>query len=147
MAAHHGREGAVALLLSRGANINAQTSNKDGLKTPLLEAVLMNRSAVVKLLLEKCDIKVNICDALHHTPLRHAVMDGLIDIVKLLAPGSDLLGRSVSSGLSSYFFLTREVKPKQNAEEILAILKEAYEVQVNPPAERPTHREEVVSVH
>ncbi|MCE5315867.1 MAG: ankyrin repeat domain-containing protein [Parachlamydia sp.] len=90
VAAFHGRTEIVKFLLTKGADIDAQTSLSDGKKSALLEAVRRGHVEVVRALLEHDKININIRDALDYTPLRHAVEEDKVEIVKLLAPRTRL---------------------------------------------------------
>jgi ankyrin repeat protein len=91
LAAHFGIEAAVKLLLAKGADVAAASS--DGW-TPLYGASLNGHIDVVKLLLDK-GADVAAADSNRWTPLYRASSNGHIDIVKLLLDkGADVAAAS-----------------------------------------------------
>lgn len=84
MATHNGHPELVALLLQKGAFINATTDASDQKKTPLHEAVLRRHLLVVTTLVRSDQLDVNIPDASGCSPLYHAVCDGSLEIATLI---------------------------------------------------------------
>jgi ankyrin repeat protein len=83
IAAYHGKESIVQLLLSRDADVNLQAA-KDQLKTPLHEAVMQSKLDVVTTLIKSRSLNVNIRDSINHTPLYYAVEAGALTIAALV---------------------------------------------------------------
>ena len=106
-AAYHGNEKLAALLLDRGAEVNAVTasefdppdvgshvSDECPLKTPLFAAAAGGRAEIVGLLVDRgADVKVN--DPWYGTALHRAAAEGETEVAKvLLARGADVNART-----------------------------------------------------
>ena len=84
MAVFNRRPEMVVFLLGSGAQINAQTSEEDASKTPLLDAVILGDLKIVTTLVKRNDLDVMICDRMGLSPLCHAVLDGHVEIASLI---------------------------------------------------------------
>lgn len=88
IAAFNGHDICTAALLASGANPNLKTSDRDNAKTPLHDAVIHANRIIVRTLLndERRDLKTDVKkkDIDGHTPLYHAVRDGLPEIMTMI---------------------------------------------------------------
>ncbi|KAI9890774.1 MAG: hypothetical protein M1814_003705 [Vezdaea aestivalis] len=99
LAAFHGKEAVVRLLLKQGG-IEADLQDFED-RTPLSYAAGDGHESIVKLLLKWGDVEADSVDILGRTPLSYAAGDGHESIVKLLlkwgdveADSADILGRT-----------------------------------------------------
>jgi len=81
LAAREGHSSVVAVLLQRGANINAQS---DDLVTPLHAAARNGHKAVVQELVQHDDIQIDAKDDAGATPLAWAAKEGHSSVVAVL---------------------------------------------------------------
>lgn len=82
-ATYNGHLEMTKFLCERLADVNA-LATKDARKTPLHDAVMQNRTAVVAYLVQRPLINLELQDEVGLTPVCHAVQGGFYDIAKLL---------------------------------------------------------------
>lgn len=143
VAAFHGRKEIVQFLLTKGADVDAKTSKHDGNKSPLLEAVRKCHVDVVQALLEDSKITINIRDSLDYTPLRHAVEEDKVEIVKLLAPRTSLANMSPKDPNHLAALMTFCILKKKHRDIETAITQAYFQQKAQPAAESEPHREVV----
>ncbi|RVE71447.1 hypothetical protein OJAV_G00051770 [Oryzias javanicus] len=94
VAALHGHSALAAMLIRRGANINARTNQS---KTPLHLASQNGHLQVVRLLLE-CNAKLNKKDCHGNTPLMQACLSGHLETVSMLLQSNAMVNTTNLQG-------------------------------------------------
>ena len=122
MAAFCGHALIIAMLIQKGANVNAQTSKEDLLKTPLHDAVMHDHLASVQELLKAPSINVNLRDISGHTPLWHAVISGFVHLIPEILLHKSYVRLPVADPDSIDNLCNK--KSIQNKEEVIKALKE-----------------------
>ena len=84
MASYNGKVAAARALLECGADINAQTNEKDSQTTPLLDAVMHGDFRMVRLLTDSEHLNVNLKNGRGLSPIEIALIIGDLPILRLL---------------------------------------------------------------
>ncbi len=109
----------ASLLLTHGANVNAQTNCEDGSKTPLHDAVFNLNEQMISVLFEH-GTEVTIQDSNGDTPLHNAVRAGSVDILGLLV--TYWQEKKFNSYSKSIVKELLEITPRDNIAEVKNIL-------------------------
>jgi hypothetical protein len=121
MAAYNGRDTLIPLLLHCGADVNSCTTDEDGKKTPLHDAVIQNHPRVVIALVRHPDLNVNIRDSAGLTPLYHAVADGLTEMMSLIIGHPSF--QWAAPGDRNHIASLLQLRPRQNAGQVKELLE------------------------
>ncbi|PJD96743.1 MAG: hypothetical protein CK425_05210 [Parachlamydia sp.] len=124
MAAHNLRTDIAALLLDKGANINAQAKG-EGAITPLHDAVDLGAIEMVQTLTSYATLDVMIPDEKGRSALIYATSRGFYEILECLLNHPSWKNPERPSDPNSLDELLK-IKPSQNAEEIRMVILKHY---------------------